>query len=435
MNKKIAIASASLIALGAAHTTFWFYQSGKIKLSIEQAANQISKEIGRKNTEFFYTSSDISGYPLNFTVRVNQPKFITAGGGEKLEISSADQPLVIKSNLIGSGYKITFPTKLDIKQTIDETETSYKLEFSGASPQLEAKFSGNVMLSFKEGQDILEHLGDKLNSLRYLDSGYSFTKADDNSKIMSSEADFLQVNKTSTKANSFSTAYDIRVNNMDGAALFTQASASADAAKPMGGLWPVTAHFDFSNIDSRDENGKSTSIEYVLRDVDFKASTFGVSVKGDVKANGNDLFPFGDLTVRLSGYEGMVDYFGGIVGQALADSKIPFLNIKSQKSVDFKKVLYEVASEKTNEEKDLLLTISREQGKNLFIGQKGLMEVIDMLKGSGSGDAGAPQSDAANQPDQQPQQEDKLKAPGLDLSPAAGFPATSSPSEAPKLGQ
>src|SRR4051812_17120638 len=101
MNKKIAIAGVSIIALGAAHTAFWVYQSGKIKFSIEQAAGKISKEIGRKNTEFFYTSSEVSGYPFNFTVRVNQPKFISAGGGQKVEVTSGDEPVIIISNLLG----------------------------------------------------------------------------------------------------------------------------------------------------------------------------------------------------------------------------------------------------------------------------------------------------------------------------------------------
>ena len=60
MNKKIIVAGLSVVLLGGLHTSYWIYESGKIKSSIEQAVGQISKEVGRKNAEFTYASSSVS---------------------------------------------------------------------------------------------------------------------------------------------------------------------------------------------------------------------------------------------------------------------------------------------------------------------------------------------------------------------------------------
>lgn len=410
MNKKILITGVSLIVLVGAHAAFWVYQSGKIKSSIEQMAGQISREVGRKNTEFFFTSSKISGYPFNFTVDINQPKFISSGGGEKLELSSGDEHLIVITNLVGSNYKIKLPSKLDVKSTVDEKEKNYKLEFTNSAPEMEFKFSGNVLFS-KDVTDIMPYLSDNLKSLRYSDKGYVFSYAEDGTKIASSDLDSLEITKTKSKQNTISTSYNVKVKNVDNSELLVAESKTKDSA-PLTGFWPISADLNLSSIDVRDESGKSSSVDFIVSDSDITAASFGLGVKGAVKANGEDIFPFGDLSIKIRGYKNMVDYFSGMVSNAFAESKIPLFHIKSEKSIDFKKVLYDVASEKSNEDNDILLTLSREKGKSLFIGQKGLMEVIDLLKASASASAEAPKKDASAQ------------HPKLDAAPAAGLPGT-----------
>lgn len=407
MNKKILITGLSVIVLGSAHAAFWVYQSGKIKSSIEQMAGQISKEIGKKNTEFFFTSSKISGYPFNFTVDINQPKFISTGNGEKLELSSGEEHLIVTTNLVGSNYKIKLPSKVDVKYTVDEKEKNYKLEFANSSPEMEFKFSGNVLFS-KDVADIIPYLSENLKSLRYTDQGYALSSAEDETKIASSDSDSIEITKSKGKSNSISTSYNIKLKNVDNAALYEEDDKTKDTIT-MAGLWPISANLDISSIDVRDDSGKSSSVDFLVRDADITAASFGFGVKGNVKANGEDIFPFGDLSIKVRDYKNMVDYFSGMVSNAFAQSKIPLFHIKSEKSIDFKKVLYEVASEKSNEDKDILLTLTREKGKSLFIGQKGLMEVIDLLKASASASPEAPKDASAPQP--------KL----MDAAPAAGL--------------
>jgi hypothetical protein len=371
MNKKMtALISIAVVTLVAGHTGYWIYQSGKIKSSIGAAAGQISKELGRKKAEFFFESSSVSGYPFTFTVHINQPKFISTGGGERLEVSSGTEQLVVISNLTGSSY---------VKHTIDEKADTYKLVFPKSAPQLEAKFSGNIMLGVNEATEFLPYLSSKLNSFRYSDTGYIVTSLEDAVKLASSDADVVHITKSRGNTNSISTSYNVKVQNLDGAALFADSSTPEEGTAK---LWPVTANLDFSSIDTKDSSGQSSSVDFVVRDADVKAVSFAFNARGSIKANGNDIFPFGDLSLKINNYRNMVDYFSGAVSSAFAESKIPLFHIKSEKSINFKKVLYDISSEKSNEDKDILLNISREQGKSLFIGQKGLMEVIDLLKAS-----------------------------------------------------
>lgn len=425
MNKKILISGISLVAIFAAHSGFWLYQSGNIKFALEQTAGKLSKEIGRKNTELFYTSSDISGYPLNFTLKVSQPKFITAGGGEKIEMTSGDEPIVIVSNLLGSGYNIKIPAKIDIKQTVEDVEKSYKLEFNNASPQIEAKFAGNILFNINNTEELIPYLNNMLKSLHYSDSGYILTNAEDGKKIASIDSQSIQITKSAGKTNSVSTSYNIQAQNMDASALFNTETATSDAnSKPATALWPATFNIDYSSIDSKDENGKSNSVDFILRDFDVKAASFAINLKGNVKANGNDIFPFGDLSLKINSYENMVDYFGGVVSDAMDKTKLPLFHIKNEKSIDFKKVLFDISSEKSNDNKDILLTLSREQNKSLFIGQKGLMEVIDLLKASASPSIGATEESLKEGASIKPTTgSSHAPAPALDLSPSAGFPA------------
>ena len=397
MNKKItAIASASVIALATAHAAYWVYQSDKIKASIEVAAGQISKELGRKKSEFFYSSSKVTGYPFSLTVDINQPKFISTGGGEKTEISSADEPLVVVSNLIGSGYKVKLPTKIAVKRVADDVESNYNIEFANGSPQMEAKFAGNLMLGAGNTSSLLSYLGDNLKSFRYSDAGYTIKSAADGEVIASSDSDVINITKSRGKTHSVSTAYDIKLNNISGAALFSKKGSDNPAQT---GFWPVSVALDASTIDTKDADGASSSVDFIIRNVDVKAASFGFGAKGNVKADGSDIFPFGDMSVKISNYQKMVDYFHGTVSDAMAGSNIPLFRIKSEKSIDFKKVLYDISSEKSNENKDVLLTLSREAGKSLFIGQKGLMEVVDLLKASAIEGATPPSRQEALSPE------------------------------------
>ncbi len=407
MNKKIVIAGLSLGVLAGLHTTFWFYQSGKIKASIEQAASQISKEIGNKNTEFFYTSSNITGFPLNFAVNINQPKFVSAAGGEKLEVSSGDETLVITSNLLGNSYKVKLPAKIDIKHNVDDKESNYKLEFSNEAPVLSLKFSESLLFAEKEVPEFVNYWSERLKSLQYNDSGYLVSNIDGDKKIASSDSSSLNVTRTRDKAKVYS-EYNIKVQNMDNSALWSleekpaattpATDAIADTAPTVAtlGIWPLNANIDFSSSDMRDSSGKTTNVIFAIKQADISSSSFGFDIKGEIKADGDDIFPFGGLNIKITSYQNMVDYFSGIVSKAFAESKIPLFQIKSEKSMNFKKVLSDISTEKSNENNDILLTISREKGKNLFIGQKGLMEVIDLLKNSSN--AGTIEDDAGSAP-------------------------------------
>jgi|GEM_PF-5195842 len=392
MKKKIlAVVVLAGLVIGS-HAAFWIYESGKIKTSIEQLAGRISKEIGKKNTELLFSKSELSGYPFHFAVKLSQPKITSTGGGEKLELFSADEQLIITTNLTGGHYKVQLPSHIDIKQTVNEKEQSYKLEFTNTRPQIDLKLGGNI-LTVGENIDIMQYINDNMKETSYIDSGYVLSNVDGGAKISSSGGDFVKIVQSKNMQNNIETAYNIKVDNLDAAQFFVDGNKTVDQ-QAASGLWPIIASVDLSSIDMRDEGGRSKSIDFVVRGVDLSAASFGVRINGDIKANGEDIFPFGNLSIKLSNYQNLVDYFSGMVRHALAETKIPFFNIQSDKSIDFKKVMSEVASEKSNEDKDILLELRREKGKSLFIGQKGLMEVIDLLKSSASnaeqkGDASA----------------------------------------------
>lgn len=414
MNKKLLFAGISVIALGGAHTAFWVSQSSKIQASMEQVVAQIAKEVGKSNSEFTYTAANVSGYPFNFTVTIEQPKFVSVSEGERLELSADQEKLVVTSNLFGSKYKVALPSNLDAKQTVNAQETNYKLQFAGGAPQLELKFSNNVLSSGGSSNAIMSHLNDSLKSFKYSDAGYLLSNSTDGTKIASADLNNVQIIKKKSKPNNISTAYNITIKNADHSALFAQSNKKSEQDSSGDALWPINAKLSIISNDVRDEAGKSSSVDFTVNEADIAAASFGFVMKGDIKANGEDIFPFGNLSVKVNNYQSMVDYFSGTISTALAESKVPLFNIKSEKSIDFKKVLYEVASEKSNEEQDLLLTLSREKGKSLFIGQKGLMEVIDLLKASAAGTLG------------EEQKQDNVLNPGnklIEAAPAAGMPA------------
>jgi hypothetical protein len=377
-NKKILAVTALAGVVIASHAAFWIYESAKIKTSIEQLAGRISKEIGKKNTELLFAKSEISGYPLHFVVKLSQPRITSTSGGEKLELSSLEEKLLISTNLIGTNYKVILPANIDIKKTINEQERAFKLEFVGAGPNIDLKLAGNV-LSIGENVDVMQYINENIKEVSYADAGYSLVNNDGGAKISSSGGSVLKITQNKNAKNNIETAYNIKLDKLDAAAFFAD-SEKLELAGNAGALWPLNASVDLLSVEERDDSGKSKSVDFLVNGFDVTAATFGVGAKGEIKANGEDIFPFGNLSLKLTNYQGLVDYFSGIVKHALAETKIPFFNIQSDKSIEFKKLLLEVASEKSNGDKDILVNLTREKGKSLFIGQKGLMEVIDMLK-------------------------------------------------------
>lgn len=431
MNKKVIVAGLSVVAFGAVHATFWSYQSGKIKESIGQLTTQVAKGFGGKDAEFIYSNSSVSGYPLSFKVTINEPKYTSLNDGKKVEISSGEQPLVIVSNLTGSSYKIKVPVKIDIKKTISEKEKAYTLEFNKESPSLEVRFAGNVTTGANDASEIIQYLGDKIKSLHYSDSGYIVSNAEDGSRLALADLNEIRALRTIGKDGSVTYKYNIKTENMDNSVLFASEDKPVEIANSQIKFWPVNTNFEFSSVDMRDSTGKSTSVSFNLKDINVSSPSFGVGLSGDIQANGEDIFPFGDVSIKINGYQNLVDYFGGIVNQALADSKIPLFHISAGKDINFKKVLLDVASEKSNEDKDITIKLQREQGKNLFVGQKGLMEVVDMLKSSSEAGEEVKKEGASILPSQQKAPQQPV---AVDVAPAAGgAPAPSASEAAPKV--
>lgn len=390
MNRKLtAVIGVSCATILAAHAAYWIYQSGKIKASMGIAANQISQELGRKNSEFFFGSSSISGYPFKFEVSLNEPKFIRTGGGETMEVSSPSDPLVVTSNLIGNKYSIKIPSTLNIKKTADEHEQNYTVNFQNKNPNISVSLANDFIISKDGDASLPERIRKSLRKLSYSDAGYVITDDDSSQNVGSASSNRVFITRNINKANTYSTSYDLKIADLNGQALFsnnegTDTDEQTDISENQQeqGLWPVTIALDISSMDSKDKDGKSNSVEFVVRNADVKANSFAVSIKGKVRADGNDIFPYGDMSIKLNNYAQFVDYFQEAASNAMSESRLPLFHIKSEKTVDFKNVLYSISSEKSNEDKDILLTLSREQGKSLFIGQKGIMEVIDLLKAS-----------------------------------------------------
>lgn len=418
MNKKAIAIGLSVVAFGVAHAAFWVYQSGKIKESIGQLTTQIAKGAGGNDSEFFYSSSSVSGYPLSFKVSVHEPKYTGLYKGRKVEVSSAEQPLVIASNLIGSAFKIQLPTKINIKAFDASAEKLYALEFNKESPDLEVRFSGNIASGVKDVSGVIPYLGEKMKSVHYADSGYVVTSGD-GAKIAIADLNEVYAVKNISKDGSIVYKYNVKLQNVDNSALFEEEERKLQGGAVQMKVWPLNANIEFITTEARDSEGRSQSVDMDLKDVSVSNPSFGLALSGTFKANAEDVFPFGDINLKLTNYANVVDYFGSMLIYAFAESKIPLLQLNAGKQVNFKKVLFEIASEKSNEDKDILIKFQREQGKNLFIGQKGLMEVVDMIKTSASEHSAEEiRKDGAsvlpNQATQKP----------VDVAPAAGVPAS-----------
>jgi hypothetical protein len=105
-----------------------------------------------------------------------------------------------------------------------------------------------------------------------------------------------------------------------------------------------------------------------------------MSVSGAVISNAVEALPSGDLQIKITNYEEFLDYQGRLINYIVEKSAFPLFNIKSEEINKFKKFLNIVASEKYNDDRDLLIILRRDGGSAINIGEYNFYEALQIYK-------------------------------------------------------
>jgi len=355
MKKYLRIGAALIFVFAILYSVFWFYQSKQVRGIVDHALAKGAIRLGGVNSSFEYSDMKVQGFPLSFDVTIDNPKLNLRDKRLSLEVAS-QEPLLISSDVIGYKLKVVFPPT--VNSTAINSDDVAPIKISWANPPvLVVKTSGLLFRAPKK--DV------PYESIHYSDSGYSVYKEGEEGVFASSGGTSYNV---------------IREDGFDVIA-FSNSNLKID------NLMPFASDLDLGSVDvsgniKQKVSSDASMYEFVVDNFNFSSEIFSIDVMGRWKSAGAKQQPLGDLKVRLSNYENMVDYTSDAVNYAVENSAFPIFRVKSQQKDGFKSFLYSLATEKYNEGSDLMLVITSDDKSGIKVGQYNFFEVMGLFRES-----------------------------------------------------
>jgi len=362
MKRFLVTISVFLAIFSVMYSGIWLYKSKTVKSLTENAILAITKDLGGRKSEFVYANTLVSGFPFGYKVQINKPRFIIDDKNISLELSS-DDSLIIESDILESKYTATLPQNINVKNG-ESLEQNYSLrynspaqiELSSNNKNLAARFFKRIIFDDTKGTY-------EINQANYKDSGYKYINPLNQDVISSAESVDLTVKIVSDST------YNLKANISN--QFFKGLKKLADKKNDIGNI-NLAADIIYS-----EKSGDSVS----FKNFALNSDKFSLDIKGNTSSSNIEAFPYGDLTIKIGSYEDFIDFKANLLNNMVSNSIIPLFRIKSKQITDFKTFLSKVATEKSDDGKNIALTLKREEGQAVSIGKYSFIEAVHIYNG------------------------------------------------------
>jgi hypothetical protein len=362
MKRFSATIAAFFALLAVIYSGFWFYQSKKVKSFAELYVSDMTKKFGGDKSQFIYADSKSGGFPLSFKVEFVKPKLIINDRNLEAELVS-EGAVVFKSNIIGSKFTVSLPKELNFKKK-DDAKSALLAKFNEEPAILiRGKQKGLIPWLMNSTADA-DDLPWVMTEFSYSDKGFDIMAAGGAtiSSARSSEVDLKM-----DDSNSYSLVANIKNMQLD------KLIALPSYADALGNL-NIAADMSYK------ESAGSEEAAIDVKRFSLVADGFSVDISGNIERNKADALPFGVMQVKLGQYESFISYNAALINYVVANSAFPIFSINNKQIDSTKEFLKSIASEKYNDDKDILILLNRKKGEDFRIGQVGFYEALQRFK-------------------------------------------------------
>jgi hypothetical protein len=344
------------------YSATWLYNSNAVKENTEIAILALTKDLGGKKSDFLYSDTTISGFPFYYTVQINKPRFILNDRELSVDLSS-EEPLIIKSDILISNYKATLPKSIKVKDG-ESVEENYVVQYN-IPP---------VITVESQTDNLFEKILSKLRSVEdqpmfqfkqaiYSDKGYKYLNPLTQDILASADSsniiiDLAANNKYNLKAD-LKNQYFSRLDNI---AQDIEGSNKLDLKADI--------LYSYKSGD-----------EITFNDFNLNTDAFSVKINGHAASSNIEAFPYGNLEIKVSNYQNFIDFQASLMNDIVKSSGFQIFNIKDKQISQFKEFILKVANETTNNNKDVVVGLKREEGQAINIGEYSFIEAVHLYKG------------------------------------------------------
>ena len=361
--KRFSITVAAFILIFTSlYSGIWFYNSKAVQLHTEQAILALTKDLGGKKSDFKFTDSSINGFPFNYKVQINKPRFILNDSDISVDMSS-EEPLIVESDILISNYIATLPNNIVVKSG-ETLEENFSIRYSDAAQIIVKSDAENLIqkllskLSNNDGKSLYE-----VKSAKYSDNGYKYINPLTQELIASADSQNIEIDligsgKYNLKANIANQHLNIFNKLYDGKKQVNNLNLNADL------------------IYQDDSGDKINFKQFVL-----SSDNFSVNVKGNAAGSNIEAFPYGNLEIKVSNYVNFIDFQALILNDIVKKSGLPIFNIKEKQISRFKDFLGKVATKTSEDNNDIVISLKREEGQAINIGKYSFIEAVHLYNG------------------------------------------------------
>jgi hypothetical protein len=357
--------SVFFAVLAVLYSGFWLYQSRKVKVFAVEYVTYLTKKFGGESSQFIYSDTRMKGFPLAFNVEISNPKFIFQEKDVAMEVSS-EEPLVFGANVIGSKFNTVFPKNINVHKGAADSVPLLVKFVQQPNVVIKIKHKGLLPWLLKGADFDSDEPPLVVRIFSYTDKGFSVVKSDNGAEIASGKSN--EIGFSLDKEDNQSLKVDCDSLFIDKLLLLPEYTSGL-------GSFNVEADISYKRPDG-DNVGTSTNITKLV----LGADSFSLDVKGNIDRSDADALPFGGLQIKLVGYESFVDYGKALINYVVANSAFPIFSIKDEQADTFKDFLKVIASEKYNDDKDILIVFNRKKGEDFRIGELGVYDALQMFK-------------------------------------------------------
>lgn len=355
----ITICSILVICL-LSYTGLWYFQSKNMESFTHEAILSITKKLGGSKSDFVYETAKVSGFPLGYKVQINQPRFIINDANISMELSS-NESLIIESDILGAKYLARLPETININGG-EALEKSFILKYS-APATINLKASGEDFYANIFGQKPTSQTTHGINDVTYKDIGYKYINATDQEVIASADESSF----TFDIAEDAGYSLTANVRNQ----FLRTITKKSYKDKNIGNL-----NLEADIIYNETAGDKLSFNKFIITSDIFSLDLEGNAVNSNIEA-----FPYGELKIKIGNYEDFVEFQTILINEAAEKSAFPFFKIKQEQVASFKDFLKKVATEKSNNDKDIVITLKRDEGQSINIGKYSFIEAVHLYKG------------------------------------------------------
>ncbi len=371
MRKYLKIIAIFIISLSAIYSGFWLFNKNRIKVFAESLVQNAIKRIGGEDSEFYYSQTLVTGFPFSYKVTISNPQFAFRDVGIFFDVASQGD-LVLSSDVAATNFYIKLPKLFYIKNRYAEEGKEPVVVNYSSAPELKIKsFPQNTKLfatNIIKGSFDLIPIG--IEKLSYRDSGFSIYNSGVNSAIIASSHGMAVNFDNNLESDGNSVLAEASIKDLDIDSIISKMYGGRGV-----GRINLSTNMHFTE-------GEDYKYSLDLSKFTLGSDLFNISADAQIKKKPDVSLPQGGVNIKISNYAELVDFQVGIMNFLVGNYSMPIGEIKSDQVERIKGFLFEIAAEKTNNNKDILITVVRKQDEEAQVGGVSLGEVIGIFKRS-----------------------------------------------------